>query len=203
MLTPRHSTSVVSYQKWLIVAGGDTGGYSCSNKIEILDTLSGQWYEGSPIPSGCTEMSSAINGNMWYLSSGLSSQGINKHVFCVNLGELVSQALLRSAGNTSPPKPSPWQTLTDTPLSNSTLLVLNGALLTVGGHKSSAIHHYQPSSRRWIKVGDLPAIQQQLCACIVLPNREIFVVGGDTEVEEILFDIHDTTVRVDIGVLLL
>ena len=39
MPTPRHSPSVVSYHKWLIVAGGlEASGYhSC--KVEILDTL--------------------------------------------------------------------------------------------------------------------------------------------------------------------
>jgi hypothetical protein len=181
MPSPRHSLSVVSYQKWLIVAGGDTGRDSHSNKVEILDTLSGQWCEGSPIPSGCTEMSSAINGNMWYLSRGFTSQGRNKHVFSVCLDELISQALSQSAGNTSPPTHSPWQTLTDTPLTHSTVLVLNGALLTVGGERSSAIHHYQPSSRSWVKLGDLP-IERWMCACTVLPSGKIFVVGGHTEI---------------------
>ena len=86
----------------------------------------------------------------------------------------------QSAGNTSPPMPSPWQTLTDPPLTLSTVLVLNGALLTVGGEGSSAIHHYQPSSRSWVKVGDLPTEQWE-CACTVLPNGEIFVAGGDSD----------------------
>ena len=193
MPTPRCSLSVISYQKWLVVAGGYTGS-SRSNKVEILDTLSGQWYEGSPIPSGCTELSSAINGNMWYLSRGFNPQGPNEHIFSVNLDELISQVLLQSAGNTSPPIPSPWQTLTDPPLIHSSVLVLNGALLTVGGYESSAIHHYQPSSRSWVKVGDLP-IKRWQCACTVLPNGEIFVVGGTTKT--IIAGTFEMTVRVD------
>ena len=194
--TQRCLSSVISYQKWLIVAGGGDGIGSYSNKVEILDTLSRQWYEGSPIPiaSGCSEMSSAINGNMWYLSRGFSFQGPNKHVFSVNLDELISQALSQSAGNTSLPQPSPWQTQTDTPLKHSTVLVLNGALLTVGGYESSAIHHYQPSSRSWVKVGDLPT-ERWMCACTVLSNGEIFVAGGYTSMFE-------RSVRVDLGVLI-
>ena len=185
MPTPRYAPSVISYQKWLVVAGGNTG-RSHSNKVEILDTLSGQWYEGSPISSGCSGMSSAINGNMWYLSRGFTSPSVaNKHVFCVSLDELISQALSQSAGDTSPPIPSPWQTLTDPPLTHSTVLILNGALLTIGGyHDSSAIYHYQPSSRSWIKVGDLPT-KRYRCACTVLPNGEIFVVGGDGDSERV------------------
>jgi hypothetical protein len=194
MLTPRSSPSVVSYQKWLVVAGGDTGGDSCSNKVELLDTLSGQWYEGSPIPRVCSEMSSAINGNMWYLSSGFTSQesDSNKCVFSVCLDNLISQSFSQSARNTLPLIPSPWQTLTDTPLTLSTVLILNGALLTVGGDGSSAIHHYQPSSRSWVKVGDLPTERWQ-CACTVLPSGEIFVVGGDTKT-------GGWFLRVDLGV---
>ena len=192
MPTPRHSPSVISYQKWLVVAGGKTVD-SRSNKVEIVDTLSGQWHEGSPMPSGCSETSSAVNGNMWYLSSGFNSQGSNKHVFSVNLDELIPQAVLQSAGNASPPIPSPWQTLTDSPLTFFTVLVLNGALLTVGGDESSAIHQYQPSSRSWVKAGDLPT-QRWQCACTVLPNGEIFVVGGSRRTVGM-------TLRVDLGVL--
>ena len=196
MPTPRYSPSVISYQKWLVVAGGKTGRDSHSNKVEILDTPSGQWYEGSPIPSVCSEMSSAINGNMWYLSRGLTSDIVaNKHVFCVCLDELISQALSQLA--TSPPIPSPWQILTDPPLTHSTVLVLNGALLTVGGIGSSAIHYYQPSSRSWVKVGNLPTERRQ-CACIVLPNGEIFVVGGRTEIG----GKFERPVCVDLGVLI-
>ena len=177
MPTSRHSPSVISYQKWLIVAGGNYG-FKFSNKVELLDTLSGQWYEGPPLPSGCSEMSSAINGNMWYLSGRFSSQGVDKQVFSMSLDELISQAILHTTGGaTSCSTPSPWQTLTDSPLAHSNALVVNGALLAVGGSRSSAIHHYQPSSKSWVKVGDLPT-RRWMCACTVLPNGEIFVAGG-------------------------
>ena len=176
MLTPRHSPSVVSYQKWLVVAGGDGGGYL--NTVELLDTLSGQWYKGPPLPSGCSEMTAAINGNMWYLAGGFYLRGTKKQVFSVCLDEFIPQAVSQSAGTTSPSIPSPRQTLTDTPLPRSTVLVVNGALLAVGGDDSSVICHYQPSSRSWVKVGDLPT-PRWVCACTVLPNGEIFLAGGN------------------------
>jgi hypothetical protein len=118
MPTPRHSPSVVSYQKWLVVAGGLEASGSHSYKVEILDSILKQWYEGSPLLSGSAEMSSAINGNMWYLSRGfISNFQQNLSVFGVCLGELISQAVPQSATATPPSTPSPWQTLTDTPLS--------------------------------------------------------------------------------------
>ena len=65
-------------------------------------------------------MSSAINGNMWYLSRGfISNFQQNLSVFSVCLDELISEAQAVSQSATATPRstPSPWQTLTDTPLS--------------------------------------------------------------------------------------
>ena len=176
--TPRSQASVISYHKWLIVAGGDGGGGLYTTRVEILDTSSRQWYEAAPLPNACTGMSSAINGNMWYLSRGFSSPiKANKHVSSICLDELISQAVSQSAVATSPSTPSPWQTLPDTPLEHSTVLVLNRTLLAVGGLRSSAIHVYRPMNSSWVKVGDMPTKRLQ-CACIVLPSGEIFVAGG-------------------------
>ena len=175
MPTARLSPSAISYKNWLVVAGGKDKRNSPLNKVEILDTLLGQWYEGSPLPTECSSISSAINGNMWYLSGGGSSREANKCVFSVCLDELISQAVSQSAGSTS----SPWQTLPEPPLTHSTVLILNGALLTVGGENSSSIHLYQPGRRSWVEVADLPE-QQWRCACTVLPNGDMFVAGGCT-----------------------
>ena len=179
MSTPRWYSSVVSYQRWLVVAGGDDGRGSYQKKVELLDTHSRQWYEGSPLPDECSRMSSTINGNMWFLTRGYTFHQENKRVFSVCLDELISQAVSSSTCViSSPSTPSPWQTLTDTPSTNSTLLILNGALVSVSGNRSSAIYLYQPSSRSWVKVSDLPAKLSRYYACIVLPSGEIFMAGG-------------------------
>ena len=178
MPTARRSLSVVFYQKWLVTAGGTDGRGLYFNKVELLDTLSAQWYEGSPLPKGCSEMSSAIGGNMWYLSGGFdSTSGANKHVLNVCLDVLISQAVSQSAGTTSTLTPSPWQTLPELPVTGSTALIIRGSLLTVGGCDTSAIHLYQPSRMSWVIECDLPT-QRLACACIVLPSGEIFVAGG-------------------------
>ena len=186
MPTPRHSVSAVSFQRWLVVAGGDNL-VGLNREVELLDTHSKIWYESSPLPKGCSTMSSIINGNMWYLLSGISSRSTlhhaNKQVFSVCLDELISQAtavIQPGTGATPHSSPSPWQILTDTPVINSALCILHGALVIVGGSHSSAIHVYQPSSGRWVKVSNLPT-QRSRCACIVLPSGEIFVAGGRNE----------------------
>ena len=191
MSTPRWYSSVVSYQRWLVVAGGNNGN-SYQRKVELLDTHLRQWYEGSPLPNKCSQMSSTINGNMWFLTNGFSFQE-NKRVFSVCLDELISQTVSSSTCvTTSPSTPSPWQTLTDTPSTMSTVLILNGALVSVGGNRSSAMYLYQPSSRSWVKVSDSPAKLSE-CACIVLPSGEIFMAGGLDQSEGSLFLGHGST----------
>ena len=177
MPTPRHSVSAVSYKEWLVVAGGCFE-YNL-DKVELLDTYSKKWYASSPLPKACSTMSSVIYGNTWYLSSGVITSALphasrQLQVFSVCLEELV-QAIFQ------PGATLPWQILTNTPVLNSTLLILNGALLTVGGDNSSVIHLYQPGSyRKWIQVSDLPT-KRSRCACTVLPNGELFVAGGQDE----------------------
>ena len=180
MPTSRNSPSVISYRNWLTVAGGSDETNSYTEKVELLDTASGQWYEGPPLPNECSGMSSTLNGNMWYLSRGYHSPSVaSKQVFSVCLDELISKVIPQSAD----PKisqstvPSPWKILPDTPNMHSTVIMFSGCLLAIGGWVSSDVHTYQPSSKKWVKFGDLPANRSQ-CACVVLPNEEIFVAGG-------------------------
>ena len=125
-------------------------------------------------------MSSAFAGNMWYLLGGFSSKlpQCHRQAFYACLDELIAQALSQSPSSTSPSRPSPWLTLPDTPLEYSTALILNGALLTLGGYNSLAIHIYQHGSRSWITAHSSLPTHRQRCACTVLPNGEVFIAGG-------------------------
>lgn len=169
MHTPRRSPSAVSYNKWLIVAGGTDSASRNVAVIELLDTLSKQWHNCSPLPSAYSRMSSAINGNMWYLFSTNCTS-----IFTVCLDELISQALCTSDKLSTPPL---WQTLSlpEKSPAQVTALVLSGALLAVGGLN---IQQYKLSASDWVKIADLPSGRSQ-CACVVLPSGEIFLAGGD------------------------
>ena len=120
---------------------------------------------------------------MCYLLGGDTKEPASpKKAFSVCLDDLISQAMSQStiASASTLPTPSPWQSLPDTPLDNSTALPFNGALLAVGGGDypgSTAIYHYQPSSRSWIKAGELPTERFQ-CTCTVLPRGDLYVAGG-------------------------
>ena len=181
MTTACSSPSVTSHNnRWLVVMASKGDGSAEPSRVEILDTTeSGQWYHAAPLPQTCHKVSAVTIGSMCYLLGGFSGGGASKKVFFVNLDDLISQALSQPAGASAPPTPSPWMTLTDTPEARSTAFSLNGSLLSVGGSGiNTAIYQYQPSSKNWIKTGELPAGRSK-CACTVLPSGEGFVAGGD------------------------
>ena len=184
MTTACQSASVATHNnRWLVVTGGYEEETTLS-RVEILDTTeSRQWYHAASLPQPCAQALPATIGNMCYLLGGYTKGGIgSKKVFSVCLDDLISQAVSQPASASAPPTPSPWQSLPDTPLTGSTGLAFNGALLAVGGgYGSTAIYRYQSSSRSWIKAGELPT-ERDCCACTVLPSGDLYMAGGyDTE----------------------
>ena len=149
MTTACHSPSVATHNnRWLVVMGG-VGDGAYISRVEILDTTgSGQWYQAAPLPQPCYWVSTATIGNMCYLLGGFTRErGTSKKVFSLHLDELISQAVSQPAGASAPATLSPWMTLPDTLLTNSTGLAINGALLAVGGWDGTTIYHYQPQWR--------------------------------------------------------
>ena len=103
-----------------------------------------------------------------------------KVVHKVDLNKLITKAVSKQA------MPTLWQVIENTPLKRSAPLNIGGSLLAVGGrddyrNPSSSIHLYQPDTRRWVKVGDLPTARYN-CTCSVLPSGEVIVAGGQTGV---------------------
>ena len=180
MTTACHSALVATHNnRWLVVIGGCDDG-SVISRVEILDTTeSKQWYHAASLPQPCAQALPVTIGNMCYLLGGFNKGSVApKKVFSVCLDDLISQAISQPASASAPPTPLPWQSLPDTPLPGSTALAFNGALLAVGGSLgSTAVYHYQPSSRGWIKAGELPT-GRLCCTCTVLPSGDLYVAGG-------------------------
>ena len=181
MTSACHSPIVAAHNnRWLVVIGGNDDNWSKLSRVEILDTNdSRQWYCAASLPWPITQALPATIGDVCYLLGGYYKLGVK--VFSVCLDDLISQAVSQPASASAPPTPSPWQSLPDTPLTYSTALAFSGALLEVGGEggffESTAIYHYQPSSRSWIKAGELPTGRYR-CTCTVLPSGDLYVAGG-------------------------
>ena len=180
MTTACQSASVATHNnRWLVVIGGYGDG-SVLSRVEILDTTeSRQWYHAASLPQPLCAALPVTIGNMCYLLGGFNTGSVApKKVFSVCLDDLIPQAVSQPASASAPPTPSPWQSLPDTPLIGSTALAFNGALLAVGGgYGSTAIYHYQPDRRRWIKAGELPT-KRHACTCTVLSSGDLYVAGG-------------------------
>ena len=189
MTTVCSSPSVATHNnRWLVVMGGVSGDGTSLSRVEILDTTgSGQWYQAAPLPQPCYWVSTATIGNMCYLLGGYSEGVVSEKVFHVQLDDLISQAVSQQTctSTLATPSPSLWMPLPDTPLDYSTALAINGALLAVGGDfGNTTIYHYQPSSRSWIKAGELPVKRSQ-CCCTVLLSGEVLVAGGNSNTKRV------------------
>ena len=179
LTTACYSPSVTSHSnRWLVVMGGYADGENLLSRVEILDlTEPKQLYHAASLPQPCAQVLPATIGNWCYLLGGDTTRGVlSKKVLCVCLDDLIQQA---SALPSVAPTSSPWQSLPDTPVALSTSLAFNGALLAVGGDisGSTAIYHYQPTRKSWVKAGELPS-KRLYCSCIALPNGDLYVAGG-------------------------
>ena len=177
MPTPRSWPSAVVYKQWLIVAGGGVTGSNKLSTTEVLDMSSNQWNSAPPTPNPCSEMRSAIIGDMCYFMGGFHSAGnATETVYSVSLPALVSQ----TTSTSSTPHPM-WKTISTLGHTLCSPLSIGGELLVVGGVKNgkdvSDIRHYVPETNKWVVVGHTTSPIYR-CSCTVISVRLIAVVGG-------------------------
>ncbi len=176
----RGCSTAVSFNNHIIVAGGRDDKGRISSTVEVLDVASRRWYIAQSLPNPRSGLKSTLIGNTLYLMGGWDHTALAiKTVHHVDLNELVAKAL------SNLDTPTLWQTLQEVPLVYSAPLSIGRSLLAVGGrddriNPSSSIHLYQPDTRRWVKVGDLPSARY-CCTCSVLPSGEVIVAGGHTD----------------------
>ncbi len=180
MPTSRHSSAAVGYQQFLVVAGGYQM-LSFLSAVEILNTATKQWHTAAKLPMACSTLTPAVVGDTLYLLGGcVGVTSPNEKMLSISLSALISD------DTSQPARPhSDWE-VTGSRLTWSTAVSLHGSLLAVGGKdvgtgcKSSAIHLYNPKTKGWTKIGDLPTALSQ-CSCAVLSSGELAVLGGSDE----------------------
>ena len=179
MPTARSRASAVIYDKWLIVAGGWSGDDTPLSTVEVMNIDTKQWYTGTPTPTAFTYMKTAIVGDLWYLMGGYDDNDrATDKVYSVSLPVLISQV------NSTQRDPQIWKCISGLGLHFSAPLSISGSLLALGGkimgkyEATTTIHHYQPETEEWVKVGDLPAPRSK-CTCTVINNGEVLVAGGE------------------------
>ena len=182
MPTARSGAMVVVHNnRWLLVAGGYNEFDECLSKVEIFDILSRQWYSSATLPIETFKMSSTIIKNTWYLLGGYSHCAGDRDVFCINLNNLIIEAI--SQPFTTSLTQTDWSSLPETPYERSAALALNGALLAVGGESggSTTVCLYCPSSNSWTKIEGMLFQGREECSCTILPSGKVLIIGGNTQ----------------------
>ena len=178
MNVARHSSTAVCFNNYIIVAGGRDN-LGCTSSVEVLDAASKRWYTAESLPNPRSHMKSTLIRNTLYIMGGIDqTQSSTKVVHIAELNELIAKAVSKQVS------PILWQVIEDTPLRYSAPLSIGGSLLAIGGrddrsNPSSSIYLYQPDTRRWVRVGNLPTARI-LCVCSVLSSGEVIVAGGQT-----------------------
>ena len=173
----RSSSTAVSFNHYIIVAGGYDDSRRITATVEILDTSSRSWFFFEPLPMPRLSAQSTLIGSTLYIMGGLDYTASPTTI--VHKVDLTNLADFR-AGVETPP--TLWQREQGTPHTHCTPLCAgNGKyLLTIGGWKDSpqsCIYMFFPDIKKWVKVGDLPKAKWN-CTCSVLPDKHIIVAGG-------------------------
>ena len=194
MKTTRDSSTAVSYDNHIIVAGGITyveevKGLRHTYSVEVLNVASETWYVAPPLPKPQALMKSTLIESTFFVVGGFEQDKIDpaRMIYKVELQKLTGKIKLTFKARRNK---SHWQEVTDSCESHSTLRLLEqmaplnveGSLVTVGGlddklNPSTLINLYHPDTKSWVKVGDLPTARYG-CTCALLPTGEVIVVGG-------------------------
>ena len=129
----RYSSTAVSFNNHIIVAGGEDNGKRLTSSVEVLDVASRRWYIAQSLPNPRSELKSTLIENTLYVMGGKGDAWlINcKTVHHVDINELIAKAL------SNLDTPTLWNTIEDTPLLFSAPLCIGRKLLAVGGQDES------------------------------------------------------------------
>ena len=174
MPTARANCSTVTYNKWLVVAGGMAYQLYLTprsiSSVEVLNTDAKQWSTAPQLPVPMYYMKTALVGDTLYLMGGYANYLYTTKVYSISIKTLTSSKASKDM----------WKEIAELQSSRSAPLSLSGSLLAVGGwnkNYTASIHLYQPNADQWVKIGDLPSPRSD-CACVVNVTGEVLVVGG-------------------------
>ena len=185
MPTARCAPGVLSLQSALVVAGGATPSFNCTNTVEIfkLDTL--QWYKTDPLPTDCCGVSLVTIGDTCYALGGFKQPSRLNQALYSSVNDLLCKAVPdnQTTHSGSSSTQSAWKTLPSTPAYGSAAAILAGNLIAIGGKETfdggadkKKVYIYSPSTSSWIYFSDLPALSANAVAG--LSPTEILVIGG-------------------------
>ena len=153
----------------LVISGGTASGGDQVNVVEILKD--NEWLSVQPLPKACSRLKSTLHKGRLYLMGGW---GQGPSVFHCKLESLLNEDYTQEMSHSR--SELKIHLAYSSPSSFANQLISTGGDL-ISGARSSEICAYSPHTLSWLHVGDLP-IELNSTATIVLPTRELVVLGG-------------------------
>lgn len=180
MSTPCWGASAVNRGEHLIVAGGvKDHPTSPLDFVQVYNVRPGEWTSAKPLPHAAYFLKTILHKDTWYLGGG---RWQNRDVFCASLEFLI----LSASKDHSDSVGDVWRTLPTMSARCSSLAVLEGQLLAVGGIVQAGgptreIQMYNKRSRSWVLVSSFPVPCDSTCSVILGSYKKLLFFGGNLE----------------------
>jgi DNA-binding CsgD family transcriptional regulator len=156
--------SAVVADGMLYVPGGSRADGQMSDRLQVLDTASGTWFDGSPLPSGLCAYALAEQGGQIYLFGGWD-------------GSVYLTRALRYD-----PAGGAWEMLPDmpTPRAFAAVGAIGGRIYVVGGYNGTeeldVCEAYDPETASWASCPPMHAPRGGIGAAVI--GDTLYVIGG-------------------------
>ena len=191
MPTERHLAAVLSTTTRVAVMGGRNG-VSKLAITEVMDIQTKQWSTASPLPYGISLATTTLCGEILYLMGGVTNSNEYSVLSC-HFSDLVQST--QSTGLSTQKRPSSstiathskvWHNIPGLPVRLSTCVTVQGKVLAIGGidkqnKTSTSIYELNTDNNKWSHKSDMK-IARSLCLATSLPDNNILVVGGLTDI---------------------
>ena len=191
MPTKRQWTTALCTGTTLIVAGG-LGVLGVLSTVEVMNTENHQWSTAAdlPEPQYCTSVR-VCEDQIYMLGGEYKHNKSEESVYTCSMSTLLQTCALNSLEaklkNTSlVDKTSIWRQVADLPVNNSSCEFFHGRLLAIGGSMDSgkvttAVHMYNSTANSWEVISHMATARYD-CFTAVLPDNQLVIVGGRTDV---------------------
>ena len=191
MPTKRCNPAVVTNEKALIVAGGETRpwGGDKIDSVEVMTTNDLQWLTVTRLPQPLSLLSAVVCKEELYLLGGVDDNSIATDiVFSCSVPALLETGKIARTSSWTRRHPSisiqptVWQKCAPLPVYNATATTINGQVLTIGGCDSNeeptaAVYVYDKSESKWNFCSIMPTPRSS-CLAVVKPGEKVLIAGG-------------------------
>lgn len=191
MPTKRSRTTALTFNRFIIVIGGEDEDHNILTRVEILDTMTRTWQQVQDLPdTRCCSSGTIANGYIYILGGWRGVDPVSSVLRC-SVNSLLG---LPPAGIIAGTEQPGWETLCNLPVEEAACTSLCDTVLVVGGRANkdpvADIRTYNPVNERWEVIGYIEK-RRYICFATGLNDR-LIVVGGRKEqtITEDTIEIH-------------